>query len=59
MLKEIVLNVTIKQITIKQNFITVVRGGCRDFEKGGHSMSATMVGQRKKKKFSDGLKRPK
>ena len=35
------------------------RGGSRDFEKGWCSMSATMVGRRRKFWVSDGLKRPK
>ena len=39
--------------------LLLTRGGSRDFEKGGRSMSATMVGQRKTFKDLDGLKRPK
>ena len=35
------------------------RGGCRNFEKGWHSMSATMVGRRRTFSVSEGLKRPK
>ena len=34
-------------------------GGSRDFEKGWHSMSATMVEQQRKIQVSDGLERPK
>ena len=34
-----------------------IRGGCRDFEKGGSSRSATMVGRRKKIQVSDVVKR--
>ena len=35
------------------------RGVSRNFEKGWHSMSATMVGRRKTFSVSEGLKRPK
>ena len=31
----------------------------RDSEKGGHSMSATMLGRQRTSSVSDGLKRPK